>query len=203
MHKNTTKFCSLLIFLFCALLAPTSYAGEQKEGISLEMMIDEVKLALLKVEKEAARRHAAGETKFPKLRDATLELNLVQSKKGGGKISFLIFTLGAENSSQITQGFKLVLTPPSADEKIQEVSAAKYKISDALYNAIISGADAVDHARRGRPTLHIKELNITHNFVIAKDGSGGLKVEFSGIGAELGGGATRKATQSIKLTYTN
>jgi hypothetical protein len=186
--------CTLSIILCLLAFSPWLAAEEEQEEdtISLTQMIDEVKLALQIVEKDAAA------DELPRLESVTLELALSQVVDAKGKISFIIFSIGANESTEIVHSLKLTLKPPE-EAPTGEISATV--LGQLIASNILAGARAIDYAKTGLPVLHASNLTATLNFVAVTDKEGGIKVEFSKLGAELGGSISDKVTQKITISY--
>ncbi len=184
--KSLSQSSVLLTILM--LLIPNAYAQE----FQLERLLDEAKSALLLVEQEAVAQS------LPRLDTVTLELNVTQGAKVGGKISFFIVSFGKEKNTEITNSVKLVLAPPPADSGS---NVANVGLAQALADSILAGAYAINTAVRGLPPLYPKELTTTINFVLTTDGSGGFKLEFPPFSAGISGADSAKFVQKITVTY--
>ena len=160
--------------------------------VTLERLVGEVKVALLKVEQQKVSE------KLPDLEKVELEVNTTQSKGGGGKISFIIVKAGAEISTEKTNSIKLTLKTPSADAAA-DVSA--HELADALAGSILAGARAIGAAKLGSPPLHAEQLKAVVKFALVSEGEGQLSILFPPF--EIGGGAKVSSSniQSITVTY--
>jgi hypothetical protein len=160
--------------------------------MTLEDLIREVKVALLKVQQDDESRS------LPKLETAVLELNTVQVMKANGKVSFYVVEIGGDVSSQITHTVTLTLTPPSAKASSDVAST---RLAEALAESILAGAKAIVAAKKGSPPLHARELKVAIKFALIREGGGGLKVSFPPFAIGAGGSISASAIQSITVTY--
>ena len=191
MHMIRTVFKSVF---FGSLLASAVAFAEPAFAtqITLEDLVREVKVALLKVQQDDESES------LPKLETAVLELNTVQVTKANGKISFIIVEIGGDVSNQITHTVKLTLAPPSPDASSD---VASIRLANALAESILAGAKAITEAKKGSPPLHARELTVAIKFALKREGGGGLKISFPPFNIGAGGSASASAIQSITVTY--
>jgi hypothetical protein len=178
---------ALLIFTTFA-LSNLSYAKE----VTLERLVGEVKVALLKVEQQKVG------TDLPDLEKVELELNTVQKKVGVGKISLFIVKVGAKISTELTNRIKLTLKPPEP-ESSSDVSA--HELADALADSILAGARAIAVAKLGSPPLRAEELTAEVKFAVDSSGGGQLSIVFPPFTIEGGAEVSASNIQSIIVTY--
>ena len=162
------------------------------EQITLENLVSEVKVALLKVEQKRESE------KLPPLTKIELELNTIQKIEGNGKISFLVVEVAANPSQQITNTVKLTLKPPPADSG-SDVKAVK--LADLLAESILAGARAIAVAEIGLPPLLTEELTSAVKFALIREGGGKLSIKFPPF--KVGGGLSISSSdvQLITVTY--
>ena len=185
--KKTLMF---LIALWLAAIMSTPVFAKQ---ITLEDLVREVKVALLKVEQHAANAN------LPPFSTAELELNTVQSAGLNGKISFLIVEIGGAGSEQITNSVRLTLLPPPPKSSSD---VANLKFADSLAESIIAGAQAIAVAKKGSPPLKAKELQVSVKFVIIRDAEGKLSIKYPPFEIAGGGSVSDSAIQSITVRYS-
>jgi hypothetical protein len=187
-NRHNISIFLILFLVGFAIALPVS--AEQQ--MTLEDLVREVKLALLKVQQKIENNS------LPPLETVKLEVNTVQSMIGDGKISFLIVELGSKTSKKVTNSVKLTLRPPPSDSSA-DVSASG--ISGALAESILAGARAVAIAKKGSPPLHAQELEATVKFAIEREGNGKLSIRFPPFEMGAGGSIAESAIQSITATY--
>jgi hypothetical protein len=191
MKKSCLAHSLLVLFFVSCIILPTHSPAFSKD-LTLEDLVREVKVALLKVQQSAEN------DKLPPLSSAEIELNTVQSKNGEGKLSVLIVEIGGTLSSEITNTIKLTLVPPSSKSSSD---VASVQFADALAESILSGARGIAAAKIGSPPLNAKELEATIKFVIKRDGNGKLSISFPPFELSAGGGIKKSSIQSIKVIY--
>ena len=185
----TSKAIMFMIILWgIDAIATPMFAKE----VTLEDLVREVKVALLRVQQHAER------DQLPPLATAELELNTVQSTEGSGKISFLIVEIGGEASKEFTHSVKLTLTPPSPKSSSDVTSVL---LADALAESILAGARAISAAKKGSPPLHAKELKAVVKFALKRDAEGKLSISFPPFEIGTGASVSASAIQSITVTY--
>jgi hypothetical protein len=186
MLKRLFFFISLLLGHLA--MSNSATAGEP----SLEFMIDQVKQALVLIERGAKKE------KLPSLDTVVLELNVTQTKKINGKISILIVSFGANKTNEVTNSIKLVLAPP---EPGQPTNVSRPKLSQAIADSVLAAAHAIESAQRGSPVLEARQVISKISFVVTTDSEGGLAIEFPPFSSKIIGGNINKAVQTITVTY--
>jgi hypothetical protein len=181
-----------LIAVLFGLLGGQPAGAQEATGLSLEDLVLEVKVALLRVQ-DGAEANA-----LPKLSKAVLEVNTELKAGAGGKVSLWVVEVGASTSSTLTSSMKLTLKPPEPGS-VSDVAAVR--IADALAAAILAGAKAIAVAGAGNPPLIADELTATIKFAIDTKGNGGLAIKFPPFGALAEAGMGTAAVQTIEVTY--
>jgi hypothetical protein len=181
-----------LLSMLCLLAALSAPTGAGAQTLTLEDMIREVKVALLRVEQ------IAREEEIPPLHSVDLELNTVQVVDGNGKVSFLIFVIDGGVKTEQTNTVKLTLVPPPP-ESGSSVAAAN--IADTLTQAILAGARAIKLAGQGQPPLVANELKATLKFAFTKKAGGGLQLQFPPFEIGGSGSGSHGAVQTLSVTY--
>jgi hypothetical protein len=74
-------------------------------------------------------------------------------------------------------------------------------LADALKEAILSGARAIDVAKQGNPPLIADKLEASVHFAVQRDAKGGLSVKFPPFDASAGAHIIGTEIQTITVTY--
>ena len=185
---KSLRLVSVLVLTFLA-VSDMALASE----LSLSSMIREIQIALRDSQKVIKA------SQMPALSSVELEMKVVQTDVGGGKISFFIVEVGGSQSTAFTSVVKITLTPPSADAS-SDVAATDI-IGRALKDAVIAAAAAIKVAKRGNPPLDASRLEITLSFAVVSDGSGGFKLVFPPFEASLEGKISQSNIQTMKVTF--
>jgi hypothetical protein len=182
----------LLAFL---LIAPTSVLAQTSAGdaaLSLTDLVREVKVALLQVGEAAERQN------LPKLESAVLAAKTSMKLEGDGKISLWVVELGGSQNNEYASTVTLTLKPPPPGSSS---NIAAVHLADALREAIISGARAINAAAQGNPPLVADKLEASVHFAVERDASGKAAIKFPPFEASGGGGVKSAAVQTITVTY--
>ncbi len=176
--------------LFLLILIPFGHAVAQE--ITLESLVHEVKVALLKVEQEVKLEN------LPPLDTAVLVVNATQKKSATGRVSLHIVEVGGDSASSITHKIELTLSPPSA-ESSSDVSPLK--LADALASSILAGSMAIAEAKKGSPPLIAKTLKASVKFALTRSGGGGVGIHFPPFSFSGKAKVSSANVQSITVTY--
>lgn len=145
----------LSVFLLCVIFGTTAKADS---GVVVDELLTDVQKSLLRV------RDAVEEQELPPLQKVTLRLNSSLVKQVNGKISLFIVEFGANVAEEAVQEIKLELGPPRPSDETEVSDEA-----DALADAIVSVAKAVQQAASRQPPLHLRKLTATIRFVVTSD----------------------------------
>jgi Trypsin-co-occurring domain 2 len=186
-----------VIFGFIAflLIAPANalaQASSSDTTLSLADLVRELKVALLQVAEASERQH------LPSLESAVLEAKTSMKLEGDGKISLWVIELGGGQNNEYASTVTLTLKPPPPGSSS---NIAAVHLADALREAIISGARAIDAAAQGNPPLIADKLEAAVHFAVTRDASGKVAIKFPPFELSGGGGATSAAVQTITVTY--
>ncbi|WP_426420307.1 trypco2 family protein [Bradyrhizobium genosp. A] len=182
-------------FFAFLLIAPTSAFAQgaaDNTALSLTDLVRELKVALLQVGEASERQH------LPKLESAVLEAKTSMKLEGDGKISLWVIELGGGQNNEYASTVTLTLKPPPPGSSS---NIAAVHLADALREAIISGARAINAAGQGNPPLVADKLEAAVHFAVTRDASGKVAIKFPPFEVSGGGGATSAAVQTITVTY--
>jgi hypothetical protein len=170
----------------------TDLARSAENELSLSDLVREVKVALLQVNEAAENQH------LPALNNAVLQANTSMKVDDHGKISLWVIEIGGGQSHEISSNVTLTLKPPppGSSSNIETVHLA-----DALKEAILAGARAIDVAKEGNPPLIADKLEASVHFAIQRDAKGGISVKFPPFDASAGAQFTGNELQTITVTY--
>jgi Trypsin-co-occurring domain 2 len=160
--------------------------------LSVADLVREVKVALLKV------AEAVEAQDLPKLDKAELEVNTSIKTDGDGKVSLWVVELGASGKSEYASTLTLTLRPPPPGSP-SNITAVH--LADALSEAILAGARAIQAARKGDPPLLADELIASVHFGIERNGKGNFGVKFRPFEASAGASIGTAQVQTITVTY--
>lgn len=177
----------LSVFLLFAIFVDTARADN---GVVVDELLTNVQKSLLRV------RDIVADEELPPLQNVTLRLKSSLVKEANGKISLFIVEFGANVAEEAVQEIKLELGPPR-DSDEGEVAGE----DDALAEAIISSAKAVQKASSRQPPLHLRKLTATVRFVVSSDAGGGVKFLIMPVTLDLGGKVKSIATQEVVLVF--
>ncbi len=172
-----------------AVIATTSVARAQEEyGVLVSSLLHDIRDTLIKV-----RTGASGQLQ---LKSATLTLQAVISIEAAGKVGLFVVSLGGSVKQDSTQTIKITMAPPTGGDSLP-VS----ETSDALAAAILASYEAVRSAETSEPPLRLDEMTATVNFVLAKEGEGGVDFKILPVTVELSGEVTGSNLQELELTF--
>ena len=183
---------SLCVTLALTPINSHAQIAQDNAPLSLTDLVREVKVALLQVNVTAQKQN------LPKLDTAVLEANTSMKIEGDGKISLWVVEIGGGQNNEYNSTVTLTLKPPPPGTP---TSVATVRLADALKEAILSGARAIEAAREGNPPLIATKLEASVHFAIQRDASGQVAVTFPPFKVSGGGGVTSAAVQTITVTY--
>lgn len=192
------------IGLCCLMLAPALVHAqiEDSDGATLETVITEVKRAL----KEAQSNNVPG---FPRLKTATISLNTVVTKEAGGKISFLIFSIGSKKQTESASTLALTLAPPPTTSPTGSQAVNPENLRIALARAINLSKQAIlqsdqDPTGENLPRLVLNGVKIELKFAVSRKKNAGVDLtELLPIGIEGEGKIDRSKIHTIELVFSN
>ena len=189
--RRPPTLIKLLAGAVCALLA---CAQTTKPVCAAEMAVEQL---LASVQKTLIRvRDQSDDKELPPLKKVTLLVRAALAQKAGGKLSLVVLEVGSNASKETIQEIELELRPPGSEDKAKVSDEA-----DALAAAIVEAAHNVKTAENGTPPLHLRTLTAKLQFVVKKEGAGGLNFTLAPVTLSLGGEVKGENTQSIILVF--
>jgi hypothetical protein len=182
----------LFVFLNVWPLGGVAQPVANEADLSLADLVREVKVALLKVAEAVEAQH------LPKLDKAELEVNTSIKTEADGKVSLWVVELGTSGNNEYATTVTLTLTPPPPGSPS---NIAVVHLADALSEAILAGARAIQAAGEGNPPLLADELVASVRFAIVRDGNGKFGVKFPPFEASAGASVGTAQVQTITVTY--
>lgn len=189
MMRAIVRSVSALAF---SLSGQTVWADQN--DLSLADLVRDVKVALLQVNDAAERQN------LPGLDNVVLQANTVMKVEGDGKINLWVVEIGGGKSNEFASTVTLTLKPPPPGSA---ANIGTVHFSDALKEAILSGARAIGEAKKGDPPLIPAKLEASVHFAIQRDAKGGVSVKFPPFEASAGVSVTGSEVQTITVTYQN
>lgn len=165
------------------------------EGVEVQAVVSVIRESLV----EAQSNNVPG---FPALTSALITFKTTVTKGAGGKINFLIFTIGAKHERETASTLTLQMAPPTTKSAGDLSSATNTeKLKQLLARAINSAKAGVIDANGGSPRLETNKIEIEIEFAVSTSGEGGLKVELLPLGFEGTGKLASSKIHSLKLTF--
>jgi hypothetical protein len=168
------------------------------DGAEIASVIDAVRDALV----QAQTNNVPG---FPPLKSVTVLLKTIASKEAGGKITFLVFSIGTKYKGETATALKFVLQPPATKSAAQLSSAVDpAKVTAALAQAINLAKAGILNGNVKEPKLDLTSVDIDLSFTVALSGSTGVTVKnILPVGLEGQGGVDRNRVHSITLKFSS
>lgn len=155
-------------------------------------MVGEIQKAITSAEFEIKNSSAP----LVKFQEATLTLQTTMVKSVDGKVELVVFSIGAEGKSEITQTITMTLLPT----EVQKV-AAQMSIADNLKVAIVEAVKGVAKANQSSVPLALKDLTVSFEFELTTNASGGLSFDVLPVKVSAGGSVTKTNGHSIVLKF--
>lgn len=176
----------ILLFLLSILCIKAS-AQEANNVLPLDSIVQLINRSLME-----AQADLEGTT----LTAATITLQVVQAKEGGGGFKLFAKASGKwskEYSSSITYSYKEI---PEPTEK------SLVKFENNLTKSISSAALEFKNSTMAISGLKKDSFTIEIAFAVKKAGGGGIEFEIFGIGLDISGEGSNKASHKIKLVFS-
>lgn len=168
---------------------------KDEEGATLESVVEIIRGAL----KEAQSNNVTG---FPPLKTAAIGLNTTVTKETGGKIKFLIFTIGKTKETENASTLELEMQPPTTANAGAPNAIDPEKLKFALAKAVNLAKIAILNANSGVPKLSTAKVSIEIKFAVKRDTSGGVEVtDIIPVGFEGTGKLEKTKVHTLKLTF--
>lgn len=190
---------TLVTLMVAGVLAGTAPAGAQKKtappnGVELSTVVKAIQEVLIESEKSPV----AG---FPALSSVEVSLQSTVTKEAGGKIKFLIFSIGGGRTTEQASTLTFELTPPKpAGPAVAGVDPAQFKKS--LTQQIQAAKVSFLETQKLKLPLVTSKVTIEVKFAIDKKISGGIETaELLPIGVEVTGEVSKNEAHSATLTF--
>lgn len=187
---------SVLFLILSLTITVAGQTSESNEGAELGSVVEVIREAL----KESQSNNVPG---FPSLKSAEITLKSIVTKSSGGKVNFLIFTLGAKYESETASVLSLeLMPPPTVNTATLDSALDTEKLKQTLARAINSAKAGVLEANRGTPRLNTSRIEIDVKFAVSKEGGSSARIELLPLGFE---GTTKLAyskVHSLKLIFS-
>jgi hypothetical protein len=177
--------------LGCATAAAPGSAPADSGGAELAAVLDAVRQAV----SEAQTRDVPG---FPPLKRVVLKLQTTVSQSAGGRIRYLVASVGTTVSSETVSTLELEFAPvPPHRTAVPEES-----LKDALAQAIHLAKSGLARGAEGDPPLSMKAVSIDLKFTVSASGTAGATVTILPVGLTGTGTISRERVHSVTLTFS-
>jgi hypothetical protein len=194
MKNKTSALVAITLVSSLFTLPARSFAQPaEDEGATLESVVQVIRDSLV----EAQANNVEG---FPPLTSAVIGLNTTVSKNIGGKIKFLIFSIGSSTQIDNSSSLELQMAPPATKTAVSSVDPAQLK--QALAQAVNLAKISILNANNGTPKLITKKVTIEIKFAVQHEVSGGIDTAtLLPIGLSGTGKLNKNQIHSLKLTF--
>lgn len=192
--KLAALFCAVVVTI--ALSSTQIKAQENQDGAALEAVVHVLKEAI----KEAQSNNISG---FPPLKKATMDFNTLVHKDAGGKISFLIFSLGTKKETDQASKLSLELQPPPTTGAVASTADSLSKmLAKSINLAKIAVLAANNDPTNSLPKLSTRTVTIEVKFAVSHKNEGGIKiVDLLPVGIEAGGKIDKTKIHTLSLVF--
>lgn len=173
----------------------SSEARNNKDGVAMEAVIKTLRESI----QESEENKVEG---FPDLKEATVELNTLVTRGGGGKITFLVFSIGSDRKYEDSSKLTVKLIPPKPNKRIMGLNES---LKETLAQAINLAKQATINANSQAgelPKLNTQTVTIELKFTVQRSVEGGVTIaDILPIGIEAKGKVEKTRIHTLTLVF--